>query len=188
MAEIHHKIGSPGPNRPVRFNWAIIPAVLIGVIVVFSWTLGAVQQFQPISSSSEKREPSRADKTVAKPESTTQPAQTEVQSESEARAEKLRSLGLNPDVAYPFFPLVYGPYSGERGEYTTTITGTVKNYGEETVRSAMIEFSIYDGDRNKVGSAWAAVTDLGPGETWKYKATYFGDDGRTYGLSDIKFR
>lgn len=57
------------------------------------------------------------------------------------------------------------------------VVGTAKNAGDERISWGSIEVKFYDYDGNLVGNGIDAVRDLDPGETWKFKASYYDSDG-----------
>lgn len=50
------------------------------------------------------------------------------------------------------------------------VVGVLKNNTDKEKSFIQISFPYKDADGNKLGTASAAVNDLGPGETWKFKA------------------
>ena len=51
------------------------------------------------------------------------------------------------------------------------VVGVLKNNTDKEKSYIQISFPYKDADGNKLGTALANVNDLGPGETWKFKAT-----------------
>lgn len=68
-----------------------------------------------------------------------------------------------------------------------SIEGKLKNVSGKDITYAQIEFSVYDSSGALIGSAWANISSLKNGETWKYSAVYFGndDDWKTAKLAEI---
>lgn len=50
------------------------------------------------------------------------------------------------------------------------ITGTVINQSDNTYSTVIIKFNLYDKENNLVGNAIDSINNLGPHETWKFKA------------------
>ncbi len=65
------------------------------------------------------------------------------------------------------------------------IIGTLKNCGKKRYSYVSIEFSLYDRKGNLVGSTLDNVTNLDPGETWKFSANIIDDDCYKFAVSKI---
>jgi hypothetical protein len=66
------------------------------------------------------------------------------------------------------------------------LVGKVKNNStNKEYGYVQVEFGLYDKDKALVGSALANVNNLGPGQTWKYKAIIAEDSAATYELKGI---
>lgn len=63
--------------------------------------------------------------------------------------------------------------SGSVDEYSTRITGTIKNNCGRTFSYVQITFKLFDGADNVVGTALANQNNLEAGETWKFAAHGF---------------
>lgn len=87
--------------------------------------------------------------------------------EKAALDKMLISKGLNPELNFPYWPLVYDPGMSASKD---AIRGKVKNYGDNTVNKISIFFGLFAENGDKVGSAQDSVDSLGPGQTWTYKA------------------
>lgn len=69
------------------------------------------------------------------------------------------------------------------------ITGTVKNiHPTKTMEMAYLTFGLYDEAGNRVGTASALMTELKPGETWKFNASARDKDAVTAKLIGFKVR
>jgi len=70
---------------------------------------------------------------------------------------------------------------------TSYIEGKVKNNTKRNYNYVQISFGIYDEQGNKAGTAFANVSNLGAGETWKFKAMILCtlDSSYTYRLDDL---
>lgn len=75
--------------------------------------------------------------------------------------------------------------SGERGQFTTEITGRIRNNTNRRYDYVQVTFDILDSQDQRVGTALANINGLKPGEIWKFEATYLGDDGARYRLDEI---
>lgn len=51
-----------------------------------------------------------------------------------------------------------------------SVTGTVANRGEGSLRHAQVEVNFYDDDGAQVGGAMALINNLAPAATWRFKA------------------
>ena len=74
---------------------------------------------------------------------------------------------------------------GTTNEYSTTITGKIKNNTSRTYTYVQVLFDVYDSSGNRVGSAIGNINNLGPLETWKFQAVYIGEDGKRFRLDEI---
>jgi len=70
-------------------------------------------------------------------------------------------------------------------EYTKWVEGTVVNNSSRTYGYVQVEISLYDSSGNQVGSAMDNTNNLGPGETWKFKALILEDDATKYRVVDV---
>lgn len=71
--------------------------------------------------------------------------------------------------------------SGGYGYYTYNIEGILKNVSGKKLSYAQVSFVIYDMNGNNIGSAFDNVNYIDVDGTWKFKATYFGQE------SNIKY-
>ena len=70
--------------------------------------------------------------------------------------------------------------------FSMTITGKIKNnHVQKTYTFVQVLFDVYDSSGNRVGSAVGNINNLGPLETWRFKAVYFGADGYRFRLDEI---
>ena len=74
---------------------------------------------------------------------------------------------------------------GSQKDFTTEITGRIKNNTARRYNYTQVTFQVYDDAGNQVGSAMANVNGLEPGAIWKFKAQYFGQDGSKFKLDKI---
>src|SRR5262245_15514612 len=74
---------------------------------------------------------------------------------------------------------------GESDRFSVTITGTVVNRRERTLKYAQIKFNVYDESGARVGTALANITGLEAGGRWKFKAVALVDNGRSYKFSEL---
>lgn len=66
--------------------------------------------------------------------------------------------------------------SGGFGYYTYNIEGILRNVSGKKLNYAQVSFVIYDMDGNNIGSAFDNINYLDVNSTWKFKATYFGQE------------
>lgn len=66
--------------------------------------------------------------------------------------------------------------SGSFGYYTYNIEGILKNVSGKRLDYAQVSFIIYDTAGNNIGSAFDNVNYIDVNGTWKFKATYFGQE------------
>lgn len=66
--------------------------------------------------------------------------------------------------------------SGSYGYYTYNIEGILKNVSGKKLNYAQVSFVIYDTAGNNIGSAFDNVNYIDVNGTWKFKATYFGQE------------
>ncbi len=74
--------------------------------------------------------------------------------------------------------------SGSYDEYSTTITGTIKNNCGRSFSYVQVTFKLTDDSGAVVGTAMANQSSLDAGETWKFKAHGFTPSKR-YRLDEI---
>ena len=76
----------------------------------------------------------------------------------------------------------------EESEYELDVVGVLKNNTGKKVSYIEINVPVYDADGNKVGECMTNVTDLGPDETWKFKAMFMGavEEGYTPDLDKLE--
>ena len=90
------------------------------------------------------------------------------QTYSEAVEEQKEELELVGDVTMTS--------SGSFGYYTYNIEGILKNVSGRKLDYAQVSFVIYDINGNNIGSAFDNINYINAGGTWKFKATYFGQE------------
>lgn len=61
-------------------------------------------------------------------------------------------------------------YEGSGFYFTASVVGTAKNVGTKRISHSSIKVKFYDADGNLIGSGTDFVSDLDPGETWKFSA------------------
>lgn len=62
-------------------------------------------------------------------------------------------------------------------DYTTYAVGKITNNTSRTMNYMQVEIGLYDADGNVVGSAFDNVNNIGPGETWSFKALIWDTSG-----------
>ena len=75
--------------------------------------------------------------------------------------------------------------SGLRSSHAFTVTGTIRNNSSRNYSYVQVLFDVYDSSGNLVGNALGNINNLGPLETWRFKAVYFGADGHRFRLDEI---
>lgn len=104
----------------------------------------------------------------AKPEPQAPPAKTDTQ----IRAEYLEELGLDPNIDYPYWPLVYTWPTVSRRNGNRYLVGEVTNYSNERFRYVSLSFGLYK-DGVKVADVHDSTSTLRGGETWRYEMFVF---------------
>lgn len=64
----------------------------------------------------------------------------------------------------------------DKGKYNTYVSGIVKNISNEEIRYLEVKIPVYDKQGNMLTQAWTNFTHLKPGQTWKFKANYYGSE------------
>jgi hypothetical protein len=72
------------------------------------------------------------------------------------------------------FIFVEGPVAVP-GEFSSVITGVVKNNTNKTYDYLQISFTLYDANDNVVDTAFTNINNVKPGQTWKFEAMYFDE-------------
>ena len=62
-------------------------------------------------------------------------------------------------------------YLDYSGRYSTKINGTINNQSGKNYSLVMVEFSVYDGAGNNLGTARASISNLFSGDTWQFSAS-----------------
>ncbi len=66
------------------------------------------------------------------------------------------------------------------------IEGVAENTGNKKLNYAQLNAKFYDKEGNVIGSSFDNINDLGAGETWKFRISYWGADSyniNSYNLS-----
>lgn len=63
-----------------------------------------------------------------------------------------------------------------KDKYDTYVSGIVKNVSKEEINYLKVEIPVYDKQGNMLTQAWTNFTHLKPGQTWKFKANYYGSE------------
>jgi hypothetical protein len=71
------------------------------------------------------------------------------------------------------------------GEFSSVITGVVKNNTNKTYDYLQISFTLYDVDGNVVDTAFTNINNVKPGQTWKFEAMYFEESAVRWELDEI---
>jgi hypothetical protein len=66
------------------------------------------------------------------------------------------------------------------------IKGVIRNKSAKKLGYVSVSFAVYDSGGNKVDSAETFLSDLGPGETWRYEALVLDNDAVSYRLTAIE--
>lgn len=76
-------------------------------------------------------------------------------------------------------------YSSKSEQYARYVVGTVRNNSDRSYSYVQVEINLLDKSGNVVGSTLANVNNLGPGETWKFKAIILEDEARSFEIKDV---
>lgn len=99
--------------------------------------------------------------------------------------EKARQVfGIDPNAQNPYWPLAYAKGEHVRNGSTSDMTGFIMNCSDKRTGMIVVSFDMYDNAGNKVGTASDMIDSIGPWESWKFKAVYFGNDA-TYNRGPI---
>ncbi len=146
----------------IRFGALIVLA--IAVVTVFVMSLfpkprvsNAPQQLQP----------------GANPEAQS-PQAPPVKTDAQIRSDHLRELGLDPDLSYPYWPLVFTWPTVSHRNGSRYLVGEVTNYSNERFRYVSLSFGLYK-DGVKVADVHDSTSTLRGGETWRYEMFVFYD-------------
>jgi hypothetical protein len=82
------------------------------------------------------------------------------------------------------FVFVEGPVAVP-GEFSSVITGVVKNNTNKTYDYLQISFTLYDANDNVVDTAFTNINNVKPGQTWKFEAMYFEESAVRWELDEI---
>ena len=74
---------------------------------------------------------------------------------------------------------------GKRGEFDGEISGEVVNRRNRKLGYVQITFLLYDESGAQVGNALANINGLEAGGTWKFKASTFGTDFKSYKFNEL---
>ena len=80
---------------------------------------------------------------------------------------------------------IVGDTVAEADQFALYISGTIKNNTNRKQSYAQVTFGVYDKHGNKVDTALDNINNLGPGETWSFKAISTYTDGGSYKLDKI---
>lgn len=71
--------------------------------------------------------------------------------------------------------------------YSASITGVLTNNTDRDYSYVQVEYILYDGAGNQIGSAWANINNLKAGGTWKFEAVTLQapDEIAAYELADV---
>lgn len=65
------------------------------------------------------------------------------------------------------------------------VTGVVKNTSNKTFKNIYIQFNCYDANGNKIGTLDQQISNLKPGETWKFAILFYVPNMATYDFASI---
>ncbi len=77
--------------------------------------------------------------------------------------------------------------SSEVDQYTRYVVGKLRNNTDRTFNYVQVEISLYDDEGNVVGTTFDNVTNLEPGQVWKFKAIILEDSAKRFKVSDISW-
>jgi hypothetical protein len=72
-----------------------------------------------------------------------------------------------------------------QGQYSGSITGSIRNNSARPYRYVQISFKLYDGTGAQVGSTSANLSDFEGRGVWKFKAVVFEREARTCRVKDL---
>lgn len=165
---------SPPPQKQLDGHDIIrMGALIVLAIVVVTFFVMALFPKPRVATAPEPDQPS-SNRQAGTPVA---PAKTDAQ----IRSEHLRSLGLDPDLSYPYWPMVYTwPEVSHRRYGTRYLVGTVTNYSDERFRYVSLSFGLYK-DGVKVADVSDNTAGLRGGETWQYEMfVFYEGDWDTY--------
>lgn len=175
------RLPSPPPLKPAPMNPVTLTLILCGV-ALFVTFIALVS----ISSAKEAR---------AKEQAQIQSKLEIEKKQAERKAKEVYSGAQEPELpAVQLFEsevvfssgvsVVGNSLKAVENQYFTEITGiAINRYGGD-LRYAQVEISLYDFTGTRVGSTIANITNLKPGETWRFKAVSFEKFDR-FRVSDI---
>lgn len=133
--------------------------VIVGIVGFVAIIGGFLYALNYISKKYEPQKPKmRIDSTSDAPSLAEDPA---------SRDKLLRSKGLDPNIAYPYWPLVYDL---NMVPDKAIILGSITNYGDRDVINVTVQFGLFNANGDKVGVAQDSIGLLGPGQVWRYRA------------------
>ena len=65
------------------------------------------------------------------------------------------------------------------------VTGIVKNTSNKKFKNVYIQFNCYDDNGNKIGTLDQQISNLNPGETWKFAILFYVPNMATYDFASI---
>ena len=77
--------------------------------------------------------------------------------------------------------------SSEADQYSRYVVGKLRNNTDRTFNYVQVEINLYDGEGNVVGTTFDNVTNLEPGQTWKFKAVILDDSVKRFKIADISW-
>jgi hypothetical protein len=81
--------------------------------------------------------------------------------------------------------LLDGTLDFQQGEYSSYITGSIRNNTVQTYNYVQVTIGLYDAEGNQVGSTLPNVNGLESGKTWRFKAIAFEDSAARCKILDI---
>lgn len=96
------------------------------------------------------------------------------------KAKAQQVFGIDPNAEYPYWPLAYAGDKFVQEAYSANMSGYVMNCSDKRTGLVSVRFDVYDKSGNKVGTANDFIDSIGPWESWKFKASYFGSDASSY--------
>ncbi len=172
----------PGPPRR-RSPLLDIPWWVYVILVMFFWAFVDDCISGPARREAQAKEQAETERRQ-QAERTEREAKRAYDQKVEAEAQKLVDSYL---AQYPHYPvnlrgvMVYGYES-------RLVTGYLDNVSPSNLSMVYIEFDVYDAAGSKIGMANDIINGLRPGETWQFKASYYGAEGTTFRLHEIRTR
>ncbi len=95
------------------------------------------------------------------------------------------TVGTTSTTAFTVDELPVGDLGSEADGMFSYVTGVITNKSNRTANYVSVQFQLFDGQGNIVGTAWDNISNLQPGARWKFRAM-MNSRTVTFKLSDIR--